>query len=655
MATAGGSCLNDSNCPSHKPYCTPVGCVFECPQESFIDGLVCVEDCEERVILNRSCVSTCPASYPFTVEKIDVRGIRFVKLKFCSQSCPENTYQYNGLCEQACPAEAPFSFNGGCLDRCPDSHMFERNITINGRLVSKECLVNCSGLFPLRSGLSSNTCVAECQEGQKIYNDSFCVRDCPANAPFETSYGVYNYYGSKSAVRCVPDCEDLFYRNVTCVDFCPEYTLENKTCIDSCPDTAPFNCDQKLDTSCTVNNKPLVSRRRINLKVCLEKCPIDSYIDRISCVDTCPDNKYHHNKSMSCFEMCPESAPLMYDKHLLGWWQQLHSLYPNKLCLEVCPEDTYDFNHTCLSYCPSGFKYYKNVCVENCPLECPYHTPENCWSYGRLYSRHYHRSNCTDKCPGDLFIDGHTCVCHCPNNKFAFELNMSCLHKCPDTHPLLRITELQTLCQNECISGTFYSEGKCVETCSGNPIFNYSCVSACPSSHPLLRDENCVNDCTTEYRHQSKCVVTCPSNTMIFSGSCVDECPHSHPLMETSYSGTKSCVEECSYSRVSYNGQCISESDCKAEIITVDGKCIDSCPDGYIWISTDTRRGDRKPGFPVCHSKAAITILFVLTLVLSFNSAMMYWRCFFPTFEVFTDRLFRRDHHKLVSHVQHWN
>ena len=805
--------MNDTSCPSHKPYCTTAGCVYECPEGSLIDGVECVEDCDrmvcvvdcgQRFIHNRSCVSTCPTTHPFTTEKVHMRGIRYFKQKICSEKCPDDTFLYKGICEHACPSEAQYSFNGSCVEQCPDTHQFERNITKNGRFISRECLVNCSGQFPVRRGQNTclaiccpplvqynstcfdkcpseadltmdsistkgttrncidscpegwhlfyNSCIPDCPLDHKVYNNSVCVRDCPDNAPFETSYADSSpkvLHKNKSS-RCVPNCEGLYYNNNTCVDICSVYTLENKTCIESCPDSAPFVCDQKLDIRCAVNNQPYGSRRRITVCLekcpdkmfmnnnsncvghcpaytlgngscvascpdsapfiseqrhswhyastvgvylvllcketcpvdtflfnsttclsscpigmnvyngscvvncpekspfvtnnqCVENCPNDLYIDEFSCLQTCPESKYHLIRNMTCFEKCPQSAPLMYDKHLLQLPSQL--LLPNRLCLEMCPENTNSFNKTCVSFCPSGFKNYNNACVENCPSESPFvHTPRSCYHW---YDRNCLHSHCIEECTGDLFTDGYNCVEHCPNNKYSFESNRTCLDKCPNTHRFPVVGWGASYCGKKCPEEAFYNDGRCVRQCDRKFKFSNLCVTKCPSTHPLIKDGFCVSGCPKDwYIDNKKCIEHCSGDLFISGSMCVEECPPSRPFLQSNIlDEPRFCEETCGYFQVSVNGSCIVPKDCRAEII-FDDKCLHQCPNRYIWIARTTERVEDKPFFPLCHSKVVISVMFAFAIILSLASTMMYWWCFWPTF---IELLFCRTSHKLVS------
>ena len=703
-----------------------------------MDGMECVEDCGQRFIHNRSCASTCPVSQPYIIEDSDLRRTGFLILKVCLEKCPENTFLYKGICEHACPLNAHYSLNGTCTVQCPDTHRFERNMTKNGRFVSKECLVNCSGQFPVKRGpnvciakcspplvqfenacldvcptkanltmdslstkgttrycvescprqwyLYNNSCVRDCPEEHFIYNDTLCVNSCPADAPFET-----DYVDGKSH-RCVPDCDEFYSYNKTCLHLCPLYTLNNKSCVETCPDSAPFVCDENHDRRCTLNNHPPWWSRSL-LLLCQEKCPFgmynfnntclhdcpsemkvyndscvlncpehshfveanncvkecsnDTYTDGFNCVNTCPDSKYSLN--MTCVENCPLSAPFRYEYEEYRYipWNQRPVLH--RLCLDMCPDDMYGFNNTCVYSCPTEFKNYKNSCVEHCPSESPYTdriTPSQC-HYSRATGRYCSPPACVNECPENSNTDSNSCVEYCPRNKYTLEKNRTCLYKCPSTDPLLHDTgHFGTYCRNQCPERTFYNEGKCVSGCAEKHIFNNSCVTQCPPSLPVEMDGYCVSECPQErFKNQNHCLSSCPSNLMIFTTLCVEQCPSSHPLIETS-SGVKTCVEKCD--SMSWNGHCIYEYDCKAKIIMGD-KCLDQCPDRYMWISNNATHRYSASDFPVCHKKAAISILFVLALILFFNSAMMYWRCFSPTFETCISRVFCRGYHKLVS------
>ncbi|XP_060557207.1 uncharacterized protein LOC132717689 isoform X3 [Ruditapes philippinarum] len=55
------NCSVDESCPPDKPFCSEVGCVYECPEPLYINGTKCVYDCGEMFVDdNRNCISACP-------------------------------------------------------------------------------------------------------------------------------------------------------------------------------------------------------------------------------------------------------------------------------------------------------------------------------------------------------------------------------------------------------------------------------------------------------------------------------------------------------------------------------------------------------------------------------------------------------------------
>ena len=694
----------------------------------------CVEDCGENFIYDQNCVTKCPETHQLVLESVVLgHSSEFTKLKFCSHKCPENTFKYQGFCEASCPNNALFSLDDNyCLDQCPYGYELFRNISNDNRTVSIRCMLNCSDNFPVRRGrfciercnqplvqykkecldfcpadakltmktspfqdaivncieacpdrryLLNDTCVSNCPDNFAVYNDSVCVSECPANAPFLTEYirSTTKFY--KSHTKCVADCQELYIYNKTCVLLCPGYSL-NKTCVNDCPLTSPFVCDQKQERLCKNSAYSQLYQTSLCLKtcpanmyaynnlcvsycpaalksynkacvedcpqnaayieksmfppVCVGECPNQSFIDGYDCVQRCPENKlFILGNDSTCRENCPSYSPFVCDKRSeYACYSSDPSQYRTVLCLDACPGNMYVINNTCASKCPDEYKLYKNTCVYVCPIEAPITETKYCsWS-----NRHYgncHPHSCVPGCSGSAYTDGLTCVGMCPDNKYALEINKTCVDKCPESQPLIYIDTSPRRCQNQCLEGSYFTDGKCVRFCKGNDyMFHNSCVRHCPKSRPFIKDRYCVPKCPQDwYMNKKECVEQCPQHLYIHNNLCLESCPSSHPFVNKDiFFSSSSCVEKCGYLEVSQEGICIYRSTCKFGII-FDDKCLQKCPHGYKWLNTHVNLTTYYPNFPVCHRTIVLSILFGLSLLVFLRFSYLYWKCFLSPIE----------------------
>ena len=83
------TCRSGIECPSHKPFCSSLGCLNTCPEP-----FECVKKCPYgKLILNNTCVDICR---------------------------DETKYQYDGSCLQSCPSGSPFG-----LEKVKIEYFFE--------------------------------------------------------------------------------------------------------------------------------------------------------------------------------------------------------------------------------------------------------------------------------------------------------------------------------------------------------------------------------------------------------------------------------------------------------------------------------------------------------------------------------------------------
>ena len=652
-------CSDGSECPSHLPYCTPAGCSFTCPDNTRINGTNCVLDCGNFYIFNKECVMKCPKTHAFVRRNITVRQSAFVRLQFCLEKCPEQTFNFDQQCLDACPSSDDYVYNNTCVKECPKSHMFHSNITRDGIVIGFECLSECSGSNPVRyrnicltsctpplyvyqhkcvdkcpdnatkvfqsnyfgsranfcddacpHGLYSinHTCVGACPSNYSVFNNSVCVNVCPEESPYSYFNTIFH---SKNS--CVADCHPNYIHKNMCVSQCPKDTVlvNNTSCENSCPSTAPVICDERTERYCRNDVWLLAAYPPVKyMQKCMPSCPENTYIDNNYCVSNCVGNKKLFEKT--CVKICPADYPYELNVTINQAYPYMHTRILK--CVESCPKRTFLSDKMCVQECPDGQYLFENnnTCINECPLQ----------SYLKK------GKSCLDRCPEQLFNQSGNCVDDCPS-KLAF--NKTCVTECPTTSLLIQEANrwpriLTHTCVGQCSEHRFEYNGTCVQQCDQMIGPNNTCVSECPKSHPYKKSQG-----------EKTCVSKCGNNQLVLDGTCINryncerkfqfnnhcltECPTSHPY--TLDSIPVSCTDRCDNNHVLLNNTCISDYNCKLAVI-FNGTCLDQCPQGYYWINY--RTGANAYDL-VCVRKELMWIFLMIFVVLCVVLAICWWYC----------------------------
>ncbi|XP_053380031.1 proprotein convertase subtilisin/kexin type 5-like [Mercenaria mercenaria] len=538
-------CQDGQKCPDHLPYCTPVGCVLQCPDGAFTNGSNCVQDCADQYIFNSTCVPNCPASSGLIEEQIN---FKFKKLRFCRSQCGEHTFAYNNTCIRSCPHDSKFVENGQCASNCSSLKTLHRNISDDNRLVGIECRETCnkSSKNPFQS---TNECVSKCNEGQFVV-DGKCLKECPTDKHVLISLEVCIQMGK---------CLRVWPEQKYCSERCPDsYFIYNTSCVHRCPETSMYALDGHCVKNCPMDKRYTCYKPESlylteeSVKGCCEECPHPLVANNFTCVDVCPLGMKEFERT--CLWVCPNDTHVEYVTEI-GSFRCVtgcKKYIMNNLCTDSCPNDAkYIYESHCAAECPNSYPYR----VENsftCLKECP-----------KNFKKNILTNECVEICPAETSVHEMTCVSECPKgfkqiNSRTSEVN--CVKSC-DKY------ELNGTCVDSCQS---YSVNKtCVEKCPRNYSFRYreSCFAICPANTCLMDDGfNCTDDCMNDIGN-NKLVYTCPKST---------------PYIQK-YMSERRCVSACERNEVLNDFTCINVTDCKRAVLS-HGKCEHECPEGYLYM-----------------------------------------------------------------------
>lgn len=394
-----GLCLNGQHCPDDRPFCTPVGCVFRCPDNVFVKGKECVQDCGEEFIQNRACIPKCSVSYTYIREEIVSTEYTFYKHKLCEQTCPAGMFISESYCLDACPLNSSFLLNSTCVNQCPDSYNYRRNITKDKSTVAVECLFRCPVDFPFSY---KNECIDLCRHPLYQFQQE-CVDACPNTTNVIYSSQKWKDDTTVTVSVCANTCPGHEKAlNGKCLNKCPlGYVIYNQTCLNRCPADAPYT-DIPTDQFSFYNEDSDDN--------CVKHCPPETYVNGTTCIEFCP---LVYNTT--CVDVCPVQAPYLCDWENEEFCRK--DYYPDNppnYCVNHCPEHTHVAGTACISSCPNDLIFFNKTCVKDCPEEFKY-TAVTTFRKDEWSLEKYTFKECVANCSENLFLDNMTCFENCPN------------------------------------------------------------------------------------------------------------------------------------------------------------------------------------------------------------------------------------------------
>ena len=263
------------------------------------------------------------------------------------QTCPRDSYYYQGRCIPFCPPGLLRLPNGYCA--CPPN-MFYRD----GRCVPpnscpprthydprlQACIPDCPPDTQYDPRL--NRCVPHCPPDTQYNSDlNKCVPHCPPDTQYDPRLN-----------RCVPHCPPDTQYNPDlnkCVPHCPpdtQYDPRLNRCVPHCPPDTQYNPDLNK----CVPHCPPDTQYDPRLNKCVPHCPPDTQYDpRLNrCVPHCPPNTHYDPRSNQCVPSVPTKtlAPI------------LNNIAP------VCTGGRILVGATCK--CPGGQGLVKGSCTAKC-------------------------------------------------------------------------------------------------------------------------------------------------------------------------------------------------------------------------------------------------------------------------------------------------
>ena len=151
---------------------------------------------------------------------------------------------------------------------------------------------------------------------------------------------------------------------MTCIvppALCPSvpslFAYENK-CIEECPaGTYKHPDDRTCEGSCTGDYYADDSTRR-----CVDVCPTNPNLfgHNNECIPECPPDWFSDNSTRTCTQLCNRTVGYL-------------AYVPLKICVLVCPNNTYQHGDECIDTCPNDTApfYYKDPTTLKCVTDCP--------------------------------------------------------------------------------------------------------------------------------------------------------------------------------------------------------------------------------------------------------------------------------------------
>ncbi|XP_060591083.1 receptor tyrosine-protein kinase erbB-4-like, partial [Ruditapes philippinarum] len=170
------NCSDTELCPFDKPFCSEVGCIFECPAPFYINGSNCVSDCGEMFVdENRNCISACPEGtfYKETLKQHVCKPYLERKCVICSWY---GMFISNDSCVNFCPLGSRYIDENNCVLQCPEKRPFMIIITVHG-LPHYKCRNKCPSMN------DGSFCTNVCPENKVVIGSS-CLEQCPSNTPY---------------------------------------------------------------------------------------------------------------------------------------------------------------------------------------------------------------------------------------------------------------------------------------------------------------------------------------------------------------------------------------------------------------------------------------------------------------------------------------
>ena len=381
-----------TQCPENtKKYETQKLCLDECYQEQFEYEGICYDNCpsgtykffEDRNI----CVNALQENY-----YLDTQDNIYKKCFNLCKRCNQTGDETNNNCQE-CIDNYKFlndtsATPNNCYEQCDEYYYFnETNKYVCTEL--EQCPNSYSKLIEAKK-----KCIDDCEnDGEYIYeNDNKCLKQCPANTK--------KYEARK---LCLEECyQNLFEYEGICYDDCPTGTYRLFQTRNICVATLPDNyyrdsdniykkcynlcqrCSQSGDetnNNCQecIDNYKFLSDHLATPNNCYLECQYNYFFNaggqytctssdscttpysklieaKTKCIDDCEnDDEYIYEYDNKCFKQCAGGKK---------------TYKAQKLCLDECYDNQFEYNNICYDDCPTGtYRLFqiRNICVDTLP------------------------------------------------------------------------------------------------------------------------------------------------------------------------------------------------------------------------------------------------------------------------------------------------
>ncbi|CAD8050784.1 unnamed protein product [Paramecium sonneborni] len=639
QSLANGQLACKDTCPIY--YYSNI-CVTTCPNQTYIDGLICnscagpcsecyggeVDQCTKcdsgYYIADTTCVEVCPSTKPYAnlatqacvtscpdylylAQKVCfsfcpgfLANYELDGKKECVEQCYSNSYLSSGQCQLCDPIckECYGPINGNCLECKSPYFLYQQKCQITCPFYSDYTDNTCKESCPSNTVIQGMRCQTQCDTGYLLYSQ-FCVLSCP----------TFTYKVANNCILCNSICRTCFGSSAnecyTCID---NYLLNGNTCTQTCPILYDYQTSKCLSTCGTklevTDTKSCVTTCPIGYLNCNQKClsvlPEGYYSDGVQCqkcntkcskctsptvCQACNQNFYLHLQTCNSFctnkylYMDPISRECV-SKCPFNLYHQ--ESFDKRFCVTDCPQK---LNDQCVISCPDGM-YLKDTFCTNCPQKCQSCTSStNCTSCKNDYF--LENGLCYSSCiVGKTDYKNHVCVENC--DATLFEYQNECLESCP-TNPILYYHK--NICMNQCPTNTFQNNQECLDC----DISCLTCIGPSPDDciickqNYYLYNQQCVLTCPNLYNEiDQTCVISCPPNLLLDQNKCVSMC--------SQYMYFNTCLTTCPPKTYNYNFNCYDCSQnclecnqygcqkCENGSFLNDGICGSFCPYFYNFI-----------------------------------------------------------------------
>ena len=639
------SCKSEelSSCPEDYPYKYTASdgknyCLSSCDDTNiaFLGRIKTYLYIEQKI-----CTNIRPSNdqSPDTRYYIDEKGKKWVTDCSLANSGP---FHDGEKCVDNCGNKFIVEDTNECVESCDTTNNYYIDIDNDIKTCVKEChsylgrgfynsnkeCVKC-GINGVGSGfhkIDGRECYSECQTDNEFkyhnYNNNICFNTECKNNP------DYKYTSSDNQYICYNSCSDIaggYIYEINFVCYKDEPTLEQVNDISDYYFYQNINNIYKylkIKDGGNINEEELLKLLHICFSLGLR------YLRNSKFVQDCESTEYrvypksnkfglcfsdsskcieagyeYYNNSRICSDEC-NNALSVKDRDISDSSYSLVLTTDN--CLKECPgEYPFQNGNECLKQCPDGFYYIESGSNKICQ--------ENCNNY--IINEDNGKKKCSKQCirnnndiptfnyyytNSDLKICTDSCKTLETEFKFSLEAtneHKECKNQCPDDAPYYYDNE--KICLKKC--DNYYDGNKCIDSWSSFVYMENQCRNSCPEDVPFYIvksvNDNTIKECVAscvennnQYfipvgENQYECRNIVDSGKVIFNGKIVDSCPGGLELNSNSICEIPS---GWSHFKISENtASSAEESDCIGKYITTSLECVDICPFGEHFISTD--------------------------------------------------------------------